>query len=166
MATLLELAAAIVESHASTSPMSTDDLLVEIQKVYGTLKQLESGTVEVIPVEEEKKPAITVKQAFKTTEVICLICGKGGMKTLARHLSQAHGIKPGAYRKQFGIPKTQPLAAKKFSEERRKLAQERDLAANLAKARAARAAKIQAKKTAPVKKSRKKPAASKSIPTA
>ncbi len=152
MATLVELAAEIVSSHASATKLSSDELLQEIHKVYETLKQLESGTAEsVLTVEEEAKPAITAKQAFKQNEVICMICGKGGMKTLARHLSQAHGMKPGEYKKQFGIPSKQPLAAKKFSEERRKLAQERGLADILAKARATRASKLQAQKESSAK---------------
>ena len=146
MATLLELAALIVESHASTTEMTTDDLLLEIQKVYQTLKTLEEGKEVVIAPSEEAITSISVKDAFKKNEVICMICGKGGMKTLARHLSQAHGMKPGEYRKQFGIPKTQALAAKSFSESRRKMALERNLAGNLEKAREVRMANIQAKK--------------------
>ncbi len=146
MATLLELAASIVESHASTTEMSTDDLLLEIQKVYQTLKALEEGKEAVIAPAEEAMTSISVKDAFKKNEVICMICGKGGMKTLARHLSQAHGMKPGEYRKQFGIQKTQALAAKSFSESRRKMARERNLAGNLEKAREVRMANIKAKK--------------------
>jgi predicted transcriptional regulator len=146
MTTLLELAASIVESHASTTEMTTDDLLLEIQKVYQTLKALEEGKEVVITPSEEAIPSISVKEAFKKNEVICIICGKGGMKTLARHLSQTHGMKPGEYRKQFGIPKTQALAAKSFSESRRKMALERNLAGNLEKAREVRMANIQAKK--------------------
>ncbi len=158
MATLLELAASIVESHAAVTAMSTDDLLQEIQKVYGTLKKLEGGGVaESVPVEEGKKPALTVKQAFRQNEVVCLICGKGGMKTLARHLTQAHGMKPGEYRRQFGIPGKQPLAAKKFSEARRKMAAERGMADVLAKARETRMAKIREMKAAPAKKKAAKP---------
>ena len=75
-----------------------------------------------------------------------MICGKGGMKTLARHLAQMHNMKPGAYRKQFGIPSSQPLTAKNFSEARKRMARERGLADNLAKARAVRAEKLKAKK--------------------
>ncbi len=158
MATLTELAAEIVSSHASATAMSSDELLQEIRKVYETLKQLESGVAEEVVEEEEKKPALTVKQAFRPNEVICMICGKGGMKTLTRHLSQAHNMKPGEYKKQFGIPSKQPLAAKKFSEERRKMALERGMADLLAKAREKRAANIRAKKAAPAKKVAKKPA--------
>lgn len=161
MATLTELAAEIVSSHASATEMSSEELLQEIRKVYETLKQLESGTVEIIDLEEEKKPALTIKQAFKSNEIICMICGKGGMKTLTRHLNQAHNMKPGEYKKQFGIPSKQPLAAKKFSEERRKLAMDRGMADLLAKAREKRAANIKAKKAAPAKKAAKKPVRSK-----
>jgi predicted transcriptional regulator len=153
MATLLELAASIVQSHASTTEMTTDDLLQEIYKVYNTLKALEEVKELTLAPEEEAKPAISVKDAFKRNEVICMICGKDGMKTLARHLTQVHNMKPGEYRKQFGIPKTQALAAKSFSEARKKMAQERNLAGNLAKAREVRMANIQAQKAAPVKKS-------------
>jgi len=62
------------------------------------------------------------------------------MKTLARHLKTAHDLKPGQYRKQFGIPSSQSLAARSYSESRRQLAIDRGLGEGLAKARAARKA--------------------------
>ncbi len=122
MATLLELAAEIVSSHASSSPMSGDELVQEIKNVFAALQALETGGA--VPAAEEAKPALSVKEAFKKNEVVCMICGKGGMKTLTRHLKQAHDMKPGAYRKQFGIPRSQSLTARAFSESRRKMAQE------------------------------------------
>lgn len=143
MATLVELAAEIVSSHASSSPLTTEQLLSEIQKVYAALQALESGAE--TPVAEVPKAAITVKDAFKKNEVVCMICSKGGFKTLTRHLKTAHDMKPGAYRKQFGIARTQPLAAKSFSESRRQMAQERGLGDVLAKAREKRAANLQLK---------------------
>ncbi len=138
--TLLELTAEIVASHASTTAMTSEELLQEINKVFSALQQLEGG---VVPTEtqEVKAPTISLKKAFQANQVICLICGKGGMKTLSRHLSTAHGVKPGEYRKQFNIPRTQSLTAKNFSESRREMATQRNLADNLAKARAVRAAK-------------------------
>ena len=158
MATLLELAAEIVSSHASVTSMSTDELLIEIQKVHAALKSIEAGTDVVVQETEEAKPALTVKEAFKKNEIICMVCGKGGFKTLARHLKQAHGLKPGEYKKQFGIPSKQPLAAKSFSQSRREMAQERGLSAVLAKARETRAAKLLAAKTVPDKPVKKKAA--------
>jgi predicted transcriptional regulator len=152
-ATLVELAANIVSSHASVKEMSTEELLQEIQKVYGALQQLENtGSIGVSTVEAESKaPAMSLKKAFQADQVYCMICGRGGMKTLARHLAQAHGLKPGEYRKQFNIPSNQPLTAKNFSEGRKKMAQERGLAENLAKARAVRAAKLKAEKAGAAK---------------
>lgn len=144
MATLVEIAAQLVSSHASSSPMTSDELLAEISKVHAALKSLEAG--ESIEGVDETKPSVSMKEAFRKNEVVCLVCGKGGFKTLARHLSTAHGMKPGAYKKQFGISSKQALSAKSYSEARRKMAQDRGLADNLAKAREVRMANIEAKK--------------------
>lgn len=157
MATLVEIAAELVASHAKSTPMTSDQLVAEINKVHSALKKLEAG--ESLESIEEPKPAITVKEAFKKNEVVCMLCGKGGFKTLARHLSTAHDMKPGAYKKQFGIPSKQALSAKSYSESRRKMAQDRGLADNLAKARDVRMANIEAKKGAA--KARKAPKAAK-----
>ena len=142
---LLELTANIVSSHASVSEMSGEDLLLELQKVHIALQKLEGETVEGMEKTESKGPAMSVKKAFQPDQVCCMICGKAGMKTLARHLAQVHGLKPGESRKQFGIPSSQALTARNFSEARRRMAQEKGLADNLAKARAVRAAKLLAK---------------------
>jgi predicted transcriptional regulator len=143
---LLELTANIVSSHASVTEMSGDDLVLELQKVHVALQKLEGeGGGEVVEKGETKGPALSLKKAFQPDQVSCMLCGKSGMKTLARHLAQVHGMKPGEYRKQFGIPSNQALTARNFSEARRRMAQEKGLADNLAKARAVRAAKLAAK---------------------
>lgn len=146
MATLLELAVSIVESHASSTVMTIDQVVREIQKVYGALRSIEAGDeVAVTPV-EEVKPAIKPSDSIKKNEVICLVCGKGGMKTLGRHLLKAHNMKHGEYKKRFGIPSKQVLAAENFSESRKRMARERGMADVLAKARKVRMANILAKK--------------------
>ncbi|MBJ6802764.1 MucR family transcriptional regulator [Geomonas propionica] len=163
MATLVEIAAQLVSSHASSNPMTTDELLAEISKVHAALKSLDAGqTVEGV---EEAKPTISLKEAFKKSEVVCMICGKGGFKTLARHLSTAHGMKPSAYKKQFGIPSKQALSAKSYSESRRKMAVDRGLADNLAKARDVRMANIEAKKAVTAKAEKAKALGAVKAPT-
>ena len=162
---LVELTANIVSSHASGSQMSRDELIQEINTVYTALKQLDSGAatteVEAVPA----APPMSLKKAFQNDQVCCMICGKAGFKTLTRHLKQAHDLKPGQYRKQFNIPSSQSLTAKNYSEARRKAANENNLAANLEKARAVRAAKnavsTKAPKTAKAAKTVKAPAKSK-----
>ena len=57
------------------------------------------------------------------------------MKTLTRHLNQAHQMKPSQYRKQFNTPKTTPLMSKSYAAKRKEIAAGMDLGANLEKAR-------------------------------
>lgn len=158
---LLELTANIVSSHASVTEMSGEDLLLELQKVHVALQKLEIESGEAGERADIKGPAMPLKKAFQPDQVSCMLCGKSGMKTLARHLAQVHGMKPGEYRKQFGIPSSQALTAKNFSEARRRMAQEKGLADNLAKARAVRAAKLAAKSGTTEKKPAKAPRAPK-----
>jgi predicted transcriptional regulator len=148
MSTLLDLTAEIVSAHAGSTQMTSDELLQELQKVYTSLQALEGGST---PLVGEAKPALTLKQAFKKDEVICMVCGQGGMKTLTRHIKQAHDLKAGQYKKQFGIPGKQPLTAKSYSAARKKSAEERGLGDVLPKARATRTANLKAKKAAPAK---------------
>jgi predicted transcriptional regulator len=137
--------------------------------VYATLEGLEKGekpiTIETSAQEPQKRakktqepakatkamteekpaippaPAMTIFEAFKPDQVGCMICGKTGMKTLKRHLGKAHNLKPGQYRKQFNIPKDQPLAATEYVAKRRQAALDRGLGAKLVAARAAKKAK-------------------------
>lgn len=154
MATLLEMAVEIVAAHASTTNMSKEELIAEISSVYQALAAIEKG--EEVPGEtpaEEAAPSISKKKAFGKDKVICMICGKG-MKTLTRHIKTAHALTPGQYRKQFGIPRTQSLAARSYSESRRQMAIDRGLPEKLAKAREARAKNKAAAK--PAAKGKKK----------
>jgi predicted transcriptional regulator len=163
---ILDLTADIVIAHASETEMSSDELLTEIKMVYATLQALEKGekpvTIEIsaqVPRKRSKKaqepvaekaeeksaippaPAMTILEAFRPDQVGCMICGKTGMKTLKRHLGTAHNLKPGKYRKQFSIPRDQPLAAADYVAKRRQAALDRGLGEKMAAARAARKAK-------------------------
>lgn len=136
MSSLIQIAANLVVVQASTTPMSIDQILSEIGKVHKGLTDIESGQA-VIPV--ESKP-ISNKQAFLKNEVICQVCGKRGFKALGLHLTSAHNMTASMYRKQFGIPRTQSLTSKTYSQARRQSALDRGLADNLAKAREVRRA--------------------------
>lgn len=138
MPTITELAAQIVSAHASSTQLTKDELFAELTELHAALSAMEKG--EAVPVlgeevQESTAPAISKRKAFGKKQIFCMICGKG-FKTLKRHLGTAHEMKPGEYRKQFGIPAGIALAAKDYSESRRQMALDRDLAAGLAKARA------------------------------
>lgn len=166
MKTLLELVSDIVSAHASNTTMTTEQLVQELQTVHSALKNLEQGTAidisETATATESKETAITIRQAFKKDEVICMECQKGGFKTLKKHLATAHQMTPGQYRKKFGIKSSQKLAAKSFSDARRQAAADRGMSDLLAKAREKRMANLKTK-AAPAKpaKAAKAPKAAK-----
>lgn len=142
MSNLTELTAQIIAARAAKKDMTTEELQQEMQMVYNFLKGVEEGNVQSstqVPAEEPKPQKINLKQFFKKDEVICMICNKG-FKALKRHLTVAHDLKPGEYRKQFGIPAKQSLVAKAYSEKWRQAANDRGQGEILAKARAVRAA--------------------------
>ncbi len=137
MATLMEMAAEIIAAHASTTPMTKEELIAELNDIHSALSSLEKGEAAATSEEAEEAPAVSRKKAFGKDKIFCMICGKG-FKTLSRHLKTAHDMSAAEYRQQFDIPRSQSLAAKNYSESRRQMAVERGLADNLAKARAAR----------------------------
>ena len=137
MPTILEMAADIVAAHASTTNMSKEELVSELNEIYNALNTLEKGDAHTDSVELESGPAVTRKKAFGKDSIYCMICGKG-FKTLSRHLKTSHQMSASEYRKQFDIPRSQSLAEKNYSKKRNQMAIDRGLGEKLAKARAAR----------------------------
>jgi predicted transcriptional regulator len=137
---LVELTAEIVSAHASVNEMGSEELLGEMQQVFQKLVALagaEGEEVEGVP--QEVKPAIPVNKAFGADKVYCLVCGKA-FTTLKKHIAVSHQMTPKEYRKAFGIPSKTPLVARKYSEAKKKIAQEKGLAGKLAEGRRKRAA--------------------------
>ncbi|TYO98234.1 MucR family transcriptional regulator [Geothermobacter ehrlichii] len=136
MSELLQMAKDLVEAQATSRSMSTEEMVSSLSELYKALQKL-SQAPEAAGEQQEGAPVVSRKKAFGRDKVYCMICGEG-MKTLARHLRTKHDMTPADYRRQFDIPRSQPLAAKSYSETRRQMALDAGLADNLAKARAAR----------------------------
>ena len=138
---LVELTAEIVSAHASVNEMGTEELLVEMQAVYQKLMGLAGTDVEeAAGGVQELKPAVPVNKAFGADKVICLVCGKA-FTTLKKHIAVSHQMTPKEYRKAFGVPSKTPLVARKYSEAKRKIAQDKGLALKLAAGRKKKAGK-------------------------
>src|SRR3990172_9231661 len=138
---LLELTTDIVSAHASVNEMGKEELLEELQSVFQKLLSLAgSEEGEGAEVSGELKPAVPVNKAFGADKVVCLVCGKG-FTTLKKHIAVSHQMTPKEYRKTFGIPSKTPLVARKYSEAKRKIAQDKGLAAKLAESRKRKAGK-------------------------
>lgn len=140
MANIMKMAADIIAAHASITPMTKEELIAELNEVHAALSALEKGEATETDSLTAEIPAVSRKKAFGKDRIYCMICGKG-FKTLARHLRTVHAMTAAEYRDKFEISRSQSLASKNYSEIRRKMAVERDLADNLAKARVKRAKK-------------------------
>jgi predicted transcriptional regulator len=151
--TIAELTAQIVSSTAGKKEMGKDEVIAMIREVSAELKAIDNPPVAETPAEPEPAKKINPMRSIKAQEVICLICGKGGFKTLTRHLRSEHNIEPKEYKKQFGIPAKVSLTAKEYAEKRSAVAKANDLGAKLQAGRKA------AKEKKEVKLTGKKPAA-------
>lgn len=135
----------LVVAQLKNNPMTKEELLKTIRETHATMVALEKGDDQDIEVEffdapEEVKPLMSAKKSIGKNTITCLICGES-MKTLSRHLKSKHDMMANVYRKQFGIPRTQALAAKAYSESRKQMAIDSGLGEKLIAARAANAAK-------------------------
>jgi len=169
MATLAELTVQVLSARLIKKEMTLEELQKEMVTISQMIQAIDSGVSQETVTEaavEEAKPQLTIKQAFKKDEVVCMECLKGGFKTLKKHLSVAHDMTPLQYRKKFGIKTTQKLAAKNFSDARREAANDRNMGDVLARARETRMANITKKRaeaSAPATKGAKPVAAKKKV---
>ena len=101
------------------------DLLADFKEILLTVSVVEE-------IEKHRPVALRVKLPFRILRA---------HHPADERLTTVHGLKPGQYRKQFNVPKGQPLAATEYVTKRRQMALDRGLGENLAVARAARKAR-------------------------
>lgn len=155
--TIAELTAQIVSSSASKKEMGKDEIVAMIKEVSAELKAIDAP-VEEVPVTTEPvatEPIMKPMASIKKNEIICLICGKGGFKTLTRHLRKDHGIEPKDYKKQFGIPAKVSLMSKDYATTRAELAKTSNVGARMLEGKKKAAEKKAAEKGGTKKKSLK-----------
>lgn len=146
--TMVEMAAEIVVAQAANTRMSPDEVGESLMKAFEALsriKALEEGPEGLIADTGLAKLAKSPLKSIQRAKVICLECGKEFRQLTNRHLA-LHGLNSKEYKKKWGIPARQSLAAKSLTAKRRKMAKERGLGEILKKARAKKASKKKKKK--------------------
>jgi predicted transcriptional regulator len=122
--TLLEMAKDLTRTLVESGRLSAEDLQHTLQSTYSTLAALkaqeEAGTSPLMPGAEP--PPVDWRKSITRHAVICLACGDTFQQLSIRHL-MLHGLDPRSYRTQYGIPRTQPLAARATTERRRQAVQ-------------------------------------------
>jgi len=113
--TLLEMAKDLVLAQIEAHKLSPEEMHQALQQTHTTLMTLHvqedaDGSITVATPETLPKPVAWRKSITKHT-VMCLECGTSFRQLSVRHLKD-HGLDGRSYREKYGIPRTQPLAAK------------------------------------------------------
>jgi predicted transcriptional regulator len=124
--TLLEMAQDLVMAQIAAHRLSPDEMHIALQQTYASLQTLKAqedanGSVAVVTPETPPERVNWRKSITKHT-VMCLECRASFKQLSVRHLRE-HGLDGKGYRVKYGIPRTQPLAAKEITSRRKEIVQ-------------------------------------------
>jgi predicted transcriptional regulator len=123
LAMATELILALIRA-GQLSPSAVVPLLQETHAHLLALKARDGGSQARIPLRGAAVPAVLSWQASITPySVTCLECGASLQWLSGRHL-QKHGLDARAYRRKYGIPHAQLLAAQAVTARRKRLIQQ------------------------------------------
>lgn len=109
----------LLSAYVANNSVPSNELAALIQSTRSALIE-DTAPAEVET--PEHTPAVSIRKSLSSREhVISLIDGRP-YKTLKRHLA-ANGLTPDEYRERFGLPKSYPMVAPGYSEQRRAVAQ-------------------------------------------
>ena len=115
---LISLTADIVSAHVSNNTVPAGDISALISAVHGAFAALGEDTK---PVQEELKPAVSVRSSVKPDYIVCLEDGRK-FKMLKRHLHTNYNMSPEDYRAKWGLPRDYPMVAPNYAAQRQDLA--------------------------------------------
>jgi predicted transcriptional regulator len=120
----LEMAKELVMAQIQLGQLQAEQVQDAIRQTHASLTALkaqeEMGTATVAPVTET--PPVDWHKSITKHAVTCLECGQSFKQLSMRHLVM-HGLDGRSYRAKYGIPRTQPLAAKTTTARRRDIIQ-------------------------------------------
>jgi predicted transcriptional regulator len=120
---LLEMTKDLVIAQIQAKALPPEAMYKALHQTYASLMTLQAqeetdGTGSVQTTTEP----VDWRQSITRHAVTCLECG-ATFKQLSRHLVE-HNLNPSSYRSKYGIPRSQPLAARSVTAMRRKIMQE------------------------------------------
>ena len=133
---LLELAVEIVQAQASVGKMTGDEIEQGLVRVYNALHKMRLAEDEgrSVPFENtqlaDQQAGLGADQdpraSIQEDKVTCLECKAEFRQLTANHL-RTHKLSPREYKKKWGFPLKQPLAARVLTKLRSKSAKKRGL---------------------------------------
>lgn len=135
---LVEMAAAIIQSQSSSKAMTTDEVTFALQATFKALQDLQAEEVKPsigggASDNSASAPDISPDKSIQKNKIICLECGESFRMLSPKHL-KSHDLTGREYRVKYGFSLRQPLCAKSLSERRKKAGKTRGLPENLRKA--------------------------------
>jgi predicted transcriptional regulator len=123
--TLLEMAKDLTRSLVESGNLPAENLHDVLRQTHTTLRALrdqeEPDVAAAVSVAET--PPVDWRKSITKHTVTCLECGDTFKQLSVRHLG-IHGLDTPSYRVKYGIPQSQPLAARATTERRRQVVQE------------------------------------------
>jgi predicted transcriptional regulator len=124
--TLLEMAKDLVLAQITAHNLPPEEMHQALQQIYASLQALKAqedanGSVAVLTA-ETLSAAVHWKKSITKHAVRCLECGASFKQLSVRHLKE-HGLDGKSYRIRYGIPRTQALAAKATTLQRKEIVQ-------------------------------------------
>lgn len=135
---LLELAVEIVQAQVALSKMSGEEIESVLIRVYNALCKMQQAERDgrFIDIKEgasegglglsETGERVDPRSSIQEDKVVCLECGSEFRQLTANHL-KTHGLSPREYKRKWGFPLKQPLAARMLTKARSKSAKKRGL---------------------------------------
>jgi predicted transcriptional regulator len=126
--TALEIAKELTLILVEAGRLSSEDIHDTLRKTHATLlilkAQEETGTISPVPMSETPRARVAWRKSITKVAITCLECGQTFRQLIRRHL-MTHGLHGQSYRIKYGIPHTQPLAARETTARRKQIAHER-----------------------------------------
>ncbi len=122
---LVEIAKDLTAALIETRTISPEDMQHTLQKTYATLSALKAqeGMGTIIAMPAAQTPPVDWRKSITKYSITCLECGQALKQLSIRHL-RTHGLDARSYRTKYGIPQSQPLAARETTARRRQVVQE------------------------------------------
>ena len=124
--TLLAMEKDLVMAQIAAHRLSPEEMHGALQHTYASLQALKMqedahGSVAVATPETPSQP-VNWRKSITKHQVMCLECRASFKQLSVRHLKE-HGLDGRSYRVKYGIPRTQPLAAKETTSRRKEIVQ-------------------------------------------
>jgi predicted transcriptional regulator len=119
MSELLEMATELVLSQIRRRAINGDEMRDLLSTTHATLLALTRSAAEV-PADPKGPESMDWRKSIRRDYIACMVCGQQFRQLGSRHLAD-HGLDRASYRRQFGIPSTQPLSATATTARRREV---------------------------------------------